>query len=333
MSRRHVATPWAALAIAVLVLAGCANTPDDESAFLPDPSLGEQAAPIPGKQARRVVEATVRTDRRKGRTEEDRKRETRKERRGEPTPTPSGGLYRDPDDQPTDETPDANQEPRDGDGTRKGDGDGGGGDDGRGDGDVGGGPRDGDGDGGGGGGRGDGDGDGDGDDDPPPASPTPKPEPEYVVAANPADEEGDAGGDAPAYADSRGLLIESDGRNLRVTIAFAGRIPSVLRADEVQGVGIDFFRSNNQESDFQLFADGGSDGWTAYLQTPDGFVQYPGTFAVGGRVLQFVVPWSALGGAKPVDVSTFVDWSEKRDLLIAVGNDRVPDDGRVAVKP
>jgi hypothetical protein len=129
------------------------------------------------------------------------------------------------------------------------------------------------------------------------------------------------------------LLIESDGRNIRVTVAFAGKIPSVLGAEEVEGVGIDFFRTSERESDYQLFADGGSDGWTAYLDTPDGFVQYPGTFAVGGRVLQFVVPWSALGGAKAADVAAFVDWSEKGDLLNPASNDGVPDEGRIAVKP
>jgi hypothetical protein len=329
MSCRNAASRWAALAIAALVLAGCANTPDDESAFLPDPSLGEQAAPLPHKQAQRVVRATVERDRREDR-DRDRKRGRRRQRSDEPTPEPSGGLYRDPDDPQTDEpTPDANEEPREGTRKRDRDRDGGGrGDDGDG--------GDGDGDGGGdGGGRG-GDGggsDGDGGKDRPPASPTPKPEPRYDVAANATDEEGDTSRDAPRYADSRGFLVESDGSNVRVTVAFAGRLPSVLGAEEVQGVGVDFFRSDERESDYQLFADGGNDGWTAYLDTPDGFVQYPGTFAVGGRAIQFVVPWSALGGAQGADVSAFVDWSEEGDLLNAASSDLVPDEGRVAVKP
>lgn len=148
-----------------------------------------------------------------------------------------------------------------------------------------------------------------------------------------ADAGGDASGESPAYADVRQLLIESNGATARVTVALDARIPTALADGEVEGIGVDFYRSDDRESDYQIFVDGGSDGWQAFLHTRTGVIDYPGRFAMGGRVFVFTLPWSALGGRKPADVSMFIDWSEERTLLNAVGNDRAPDDGRITIDP
>ena len=147
------------------------------------------------------------------------------------------------------------------------------------------------------------------------------------------DPAGDASGQAPGYADIRNLLIESNGTAARVTVSVAERIPRALADGEVQGLGIDFYRSDDRESDFQLFLDGGSDGWLAYIHRPSGVEEYPGRFAVGGRVFVLTLPWSALGGARQASVSMFIDWSQERTVLNAVGNDRAPEDGRFTVDP
>ncbi len=113
------------------------------------------------------------------------------------------------------------------------------------------------------------------------------------------------------------------------------RLPAGVMLENVvvQGVGIDFYRSDERESDYQLFADGDDSGWRAFLQTPEGLVKYPGTFAVGGRVFVFSVPWSALGGKQTADVDMFIDWSKKDEPLNRAGSDRAPDGGRVALQP
>lgn len=168
-------------------------------------------------------------------------------------------------------------------------------------------------------------------------SPAPKPPPStsaaFVPIADVVDPDDDASGESPRYADIRQLLIESDGKRARVTVAVAGAIPTSLGRGEVQGVGIDFYRTDDKESDYQLFADGGSDGWRAFLSTPDGVVEYPGTFGIGGRVFVFEVPWSTLGGKQAADVAMFVDWSRRGEPLNEAGDDRAPARGRVAVDP
>ena len=164
------------------------------------------------------------------------------------------------------------------------------------------------------------------------AAPRQQPSP-FRVVGKVADEQDDPSGSSPAYADIRQLLLESNGTAARVTVAVAGRIPGALADGEVEGIGIDFYRSDGRESDFQLFVTGNSGGWEAFLHTPQGVIGYPGRFAIGGRVLVFQLPWSALGGPRSADVGMFVDWSQERTVLNAVGNDRAPDDGRISVRP
>ena len=168
---------------------------------------------------------------------------------------------------------------------------------------------------------------------PPASDPKPPAEPAFRAIAGVADPGGDASGQSPAYADIRQLLIESDGTDARVTVAVAGDIPDALTEGEVQGIGVDFYRTDGTESDYQLFVDGDDGGWRAFLQTPDGIVQYPGSFGVGGRVFVFELPWSSLGGRKAADVDLFIDWSKRKSPLNDSGNDRAPQDGRVRVDP
>jgi hypothetical protein len=138
----------------------------------------------------------------------------------------------------------------------------------------------------------------------------------------------DNGLEAPDYADVVTVALEDTGADLRATVTFAAALPRTLAEGEVMGVGIDLFRSNARESDYQLFATGRADGWTAYLDTADGFVKYPGTFTVAGPTLVFRIPWSTVGGHAPATFSSFADWSHATVALVArTGQDSAPDRG------
>jgi hypothetical protein len=138
-----------------------------------------------------------------------------------------------------------------------------------------------------------------------------------------ADAHGDHG-DGPPYADLVSLTLEDDGTSLRIGIELAGTVPGRLADGEVQGVGVDLFRTREDESDFQVFLDGGSDGWRGYLQTPRGFVRYPGTLSVDGRMLVTVIPWASLGGRSGAQASAFADWSDDGGRSSADAVDRGP---------
>ena len=160
----------------------------------------------------------------------------------------------------------------------------------------------------------------------PPASVEPR------VHARVDDAAGDASGvgaSPPQYADARLLVVEAVGQRARVTVQLAGAVPAALAEQEVVGIGVDFFRSGASESDYQLFADGGSDGWRAFLQTPDGFIDYPGDFRLGGDTVQFEVPWSSLGGLPRGTVRLFVDWGKPTIAgLVTRTADSAPDRGQ-----
>ncbi len=130
-------------------------------------------------------------------------------------------------------------------------------------------------------------------------------------------------GDGPGYADLTEVRYSEREGLLATTITVASVIPGKLANREVQGVGIDFFRSSSDESDYQVFLDGGVDGWRAFLQTPDGFVEFPGTFAVRGRTFEVAVPWTAIGGREDAKASAFIDWSTGVGRLSTDGTLRV----------
>lgn len=168
---------------------------------------------------------------------------------------------------------------------------------------------------------------------PPPPSPSTQTRPGPVVLADVADPRRDAGLEARDYGDLTRVVFESQSDTLRVTVEVAGDLPARLGDGEVMGIGVDLFAGDGRESDHQLFADGGSDGWRAFLQTPEGFVAYPGSFGMGGRRLVFEVPWSAVGGRGEREASVFLDWSRERLPLNAQSFDRAPDRGRVRLRP
>jgi hypothetical protein len=130
-------------------------------------------------------------------------------------------------------------------------------------------------------------------------------------------------GNGPGYADLTAVAFRERGDDLGVSVTMSAVVPGALADREVQGVGIDLFRSSSDESDYQVFLDGGRHGWRAFLQTPDGFVDFPGTFAVERRTLHVTVPWQAVGGRERAEVSVFVDWSSGVGRLSTDGTTRV----------
>ncbi|HEV2889251.1 MAG TPA: hypothetical protein VGX28_02660 [Frankiaceae bacterium] len=114
-------------------------------------------------------------------------------------------------------------------------------------------------------------------------------------------------------------------------MTFAGDVPARLPAGETMGVGVDLYRSRTQnESDYQLFTDGSSGGWYAYLQQGSTFVRYPGRFGIGGRRIVFTVPWSALGSPASGRFSAFADWTRDAAPGNEFSEDHAPDLGNAA---
>jgi hypothetical protein len=147
-----------------------------------------------------------------------------------------------------------------------------------------------------------------------------------------ADPSGDAGLLTPSYVDLTNVTIQSVGADARFVVQLASAPPDPPPPTETIGVGIDIYLGGGAESDYQLFADGSSPQWTAYLQGPKGFVDYPGTFRIGGGQLVFEVPWSAFGDIRAGTFSAFVDWTQDQPVgPPRAGHDRAPDTGRAAL--
>lgn len=157
----------------------------------------------------------------------------------------------------------------------------------------------------------------------------------YRSLASSSDRIGDQSGlqQKPAYADLASLRLEDDGELARFTVELAAPLPSPLGPDEVMGIGVDLFRGG-EESEFQVFADGASEGWLAYYSDNKGFHKFPGTFQLGGNKLVFTLPWSMLGGRQPGTLTAFCDWTTSEGIALAPAtSDRMPDSGTISFAP
>lgn len=151
----------------------------------------------------------------------------------------------------------------------------------------------------------------------------------YRTVGSSPDPRGDHGSDGPGYADLVRLTVERGTRTMRLTVEVGGTLPAALAPGEVEGFGVDLFRGVGLESAYQVFVDGGSDGWRAYFQRGNDFVLYPGTFRLGGSRLEFVVPLSAFADGDPERASAFADWSQDTDAGKRNSEDLLPDLGAV----
>jgi len=163
------------------------------------------------------------------------------------------------------------------------------------------------------------------------AAAPPPPPAGWTRAASLGDATGDLGlTGGPAYADVTNVAVDDNGSRARFTVTVAGRLPAALPNGEVEGIGLDLFRGGGTESDYQLFLDCG-DGWRAFLQTPKGFVAFPGTFAVGNQTLTVEVPWSSIGGHSSFELGLFADWSREGNLVNQSSQDSAPNSGSTHV--
>ena len=142
--------------------------------------------------------------------------------------------------------------------------------------------------------------------DPSPPSPTDAPVPLLSVA----DTAGDHGEQGPDWADLASAEMTEIANDLRVTLRYHGELPATPPKGEVPLVGVDI-----GDEGYQLFVEGGGESWTAYLDTPEGFVEYPGTFRLAGSALVLQVPFSAVGSPTRAPVRVFAEWSRDSGTL------------------
>lgn len=123
------------------------------------------------------------------------------------------------------------------------------------------------------------------------------------------DPQGDIASSTPPWADIIGLVLDDDGATFRIAVDLAHEVPAVLRNNETARVGVDFFRGDGGETRYRVFVDGDRDGWLAYFQRPDGFVDNPGTLTLTGTRIILTLPAELLGDPVRGEWRAFVQWT------------------------
>ena len=66
------------------------------------------------------------------------------------------------------------------------------------------------------------------------------------------------------------------------------------------------------------------------MQTPRGFVEFPGTFALDRELIVITVPWSSIGNIERGEASVFVDRSDASTEPVRYSEDFLPESDRIA---
>jgi len=143
------------------------------------------------------------------------------------------------------------------------------------------------------------------------------------------DGSGDGGAQAKPYEDILGIVIQDNGDHARILVRLGATIPNPLPEGEQMGIGVDLYLTPGQpESDYQVFAAGDEEGWLAFFTNPEGPEEFPGAWGLADDILEFTLPWSALGAMQQGVFSGFVDWDRDSIAVNLAGGDRAPDQGR-----
>lgn len=145
---------------------------------------------------------------------------------------------------------------------------------------------------------------------------------EPVVLLAVGDRAGDHGLRGPDWADLTSVELVELGDDLRVTLRFDGQVPSSPPEGQVPLINVDI-GEGDRAYQLHVGSDGTGEGWAAYLHTPQGLVQYPGTFELAGAAIVLQVPFNAVGSPTRAPVRVLVEWSEDRALLNASSEDRL----------
>lgn len=147
-----------------------------------------------------------------------------------------------------------------------------------------------------------------------------------VVVTEP-DPDAEKSGVAPEFADILSARVEGAGANLRVTITFRGELPQKM-PDEQTYMVVQFglTGSDDESKGYGFGASADVKGWTPYGGGKDGR-EFAGEFSISGDTAVFVIPWSAVGGARPFEWYAQASWFKSLAGTTHYSLDAVPNDG------
>jgi hypothetical protein len=134
--------------------------------------------------------------------------------------------------------------------------------------------------------------------------------------------DGEGSGEVPAYTDIVGGAIEGRGRTVRLSITFSDRVPPAMPDDDtVMSVETTIDRGGTT---YRVYADGDSDGWSAYIARKGDSRALLGAFRIDGSRTIFDVAWGRVGGPGRFKWSVQSSWTRSTLTRTDFSFDRSP---------
>lgn len=133
-------------------------------------------------------------------------------------------------------------------------------------------------------------------------------------------------GQVPAWVDLTGGMLVDSGPALKAMASFAAALPARMPDNRTVATnGIQLLLPKDKKA--YLYAEGGPQGWKAYLVRNKTSALPPGAFSLNGTEMHWSVPWAELGNPTRIDWGLHLSWTRTTLLKVDYAFDSAPDSG------
>jgi len=135
-------------------------------------------------------------------------------------------------------------------------------------------------------------------------------------------------GVTPSYAELTEASIIGLGEDFKLTMTFAGDLPSSMPNDQTHMIVAVGITGASDEEGYSFGAQATQDGWKPYAGgKDDGTSEFPGTFDVGGNRIEMIIPWDYIRGPRRFEWYAASNWFSQIAGTTHYRVDLVPNDG------
>jgi hypothetical protein len=134
-------------------------------------------------------------------------------------------------------------------------------------------------------------------------------------------------GITPSYAEATRASIIGLGEDFKLTMTFAGDVPSAMPNDKTHMIVAFGITGSNEEEGYSFGAQCTTEGWQAYAGGKDDTSEFPGTLEVSGNTIVMVVPWDYIRGPRAFEWYAASNWFSQVANVTNYRVDLVPNEG------
>jgi hypothetical protein len=141
------------------------------------------------------------------------------------------------------------------------------------------------------------------------------------------DPDAEKSGIAPDYGDIVSTNLKGTQAALEVTITFRAALPDRMPDDKTYMIAGFGLTAKDREEGYAFGVSADTSGWKAYGGSAKDDGKFRGEYSVSGNTVSLTLPWSIIGGARPIEWYSQASWFRSLAGTTHYSLDMLPNDG------